>query len=313
MSERPVLVAGPAYCDLIFAGLPGVPPLGQEWFADSLTVTAGGSAITAVAFARLGVPVALLAQVGTDAHGGIVRNLLEQEGVLSEALHVKEGAYTPVTAALSSEHDRAFATFLPEGRPDVEASLAALKPRHVHLAGFPAVAWQAGWVETLHTAGVTVSFDPGWSDEALADPAVRDLAFACDVLMPSRQEALRLLDLPLDSDLASSRVVGALAEARPSRITVVKDGANGAWAVGLGGGEPWHVRVEPAAAVDTTGAGDVFDAAFLAAWLDGEPVAVCLKWGALAGRQAVGRIGGSAGAPTRDELNLELAHLEASA
>lgn len=311
MNHAPVLVAGPAYCDLIFTGLKDVPPLGHELFADRLTVTAGGSAITAVAFARLGVSVSLLAAVGTDAHGVIVKRLLDDEGVRGDALTVIEGAHTPVTAALSAAHDRAFATFLPDGTPSAQPVLASLKPRHVHLAGFPAVAWHASWVEALHAVGATVSFDPGWSDTALADPAVRDLAYACDVLMPSRQEALRLLDLPLDSDLASSRVAGALAEVRPARTTVVKDGANGAWAVGPEGGEPHHLQLPPAEATDTTGAGDVFDAAFLTAWLNGEPLNVCLRWGALAGLKAVGQIGGSAGAPTRQELDADLAHLEA--
>lgn len=312
MSTAPVLVAGPAYCDLIFTGLPDVPPLGQELFAERLTVTAGGSAITAVAFARLGVSVSLLATIGTDPHGGVVQRLLEDEGVRSDALTVKEGAHTPVTAALSAAHDRAFATFLPEETPVVASVLASLKPQHVHLAGFPAVAWHDSWVEALRATGVTLSFDPGWSDTALADPTVRGLSTACDVLMPSRQEALRLLDLPLDSDLASSRVAGALAEVRPARTTVVKDGANGAWAVGPEGGDPIHIQLDAVEAADTTGAGDVFDAAFLTAWLDGQPLRACLRWGATAGRQAVGRIGGSTGAPTRTQLDMNLAQMEAS-
>jgi sugar/nucleoside kinase (ribokinase family) len=60
--------------------------------------------------------------------------------------------------------------------------------------------------------------------------------------------------------------------------------ADGAGNLPSGAGGP--VRVE-----DTTGAGDAFSAGFLAAWLDGEPPAEALRWGACLAGRAVGRVG----------------------
>ncbi|MEM9030992.1 MAG: PfkB family carbohydrate kinase, partial [Pseudomonadota bacterium] len=54
-------------------------------------------------------------------------------------------------------------------------------------------------------------------------------------------------------------------------VVAVKDGADGAWVI-EGDETPGHVRVERRVQpVDTTGAGDSFNAGFLAAWLDGKP------------------------------------------
>ena len=59
--------------------------------------------------------------------------------------------------------------------------------------------------------------------------------------------------------------------------------------------------------VDTTGAGDTFDAAFLAALLAGHDDATALAWGDAAGRLATRALGGTAAQPTRAELLAELA------
>ncbi len=56
-------------------------------------------------------------------------------------------------------------------------------------------------------------------------------------------------------------------------------------------------------AVDTTGAGDTFDAAFLDAWLDAVPLGEALTRAVAAGTRSVAVVGGTAGQPTRDQLN----------
>jgi len=299
-----VLVLGPAYCDLLFTGLEGVPALGTERFASGFLTTAGGSAITAVALRRLGRPVALVADLGDDPHGRVIRDVLEHEGVDLRWLRTRDDAPTPVSAVLSTTTDRAFVTHLPPRAepPDLDAVLAASGARHLHVGGFPAALDLPDLVATAHRRSVTVSFDPGWDERALRSPRVLGLAAACDLLMPSRSEAARLAG---SDGLAAEAALSQLAALRPHGTTVVKDGPRGA--VGADPRVTARVASPSVVAVDPTGAGDVFDAGFLDAWLGGAPLDACLRSGAICGARAVTAHGGASASPTRAELDRLLA------
>ena len=306
-SSVEVLVCGPAYCDLLFAGLEALPDLGTERFAQGFLITAGGSAITAVALRRLGRRAGLLADVGADPHGELVRRVLTDEGIETRWMRTRTDAPTPVTAVLSTPADRAFVTYLaPDAEPpDLASALAASGARHVHVGGFPAALRIPHLVDVARRHGATVSFDPGWDERALDHPHVRELATRCDVLLPSRNEALRLADLADDGPDAARHAAAALARLRPEAVTVVKDGARGAW--GAAPGVRAHAEPPPVTPRDPTGAGDVFDAGFLDGWLAGEPLHACLRRGAACGARAVTARGGATAAPTAADLTRALA------
>ena len=298
------VVWGPAYCDLVFGGLERLPELGEERFARSFLVAAGGSAITAIALHRLGHAVHLCADVGRDALGAWLRTALAAEGVGTDALRTTPGA-TPVTAALSTVADRAFVTYLEPGGPppDLAEVLRAAPATHLHVAGFPAALAAPDLVDVAHTLGATVSFDPGWDGRALADPRVRRVALAADVLLPNRLEAGLLLAEEGDGGAppTAEAALARLAARRPGRVTVVKDGAAGAW--GASSGAPAWAAAPRVDAIDATGAGDVFDAGFLDAWWAGEPLDACLRRGAWCGARATTAHGGATAAPTREQVD----------
>ena len=76
-----VVVAVPAFMDMTFVGLEGLPQLGEERFAGDLVRTPGGGAITAIGTARLGLSTALASPLGQDAAGDLIGPMLEDEGV----------------------------------------------------------------------------------------------------------------------------------------------------------------------------------------------------------------------------------------
>ena len=80
---------------------------------------------------------------------------------------------------------------------------------------------------------------------------------------------------------------------------VAKLGAQGAMT--LEGGEVVHVPAFPVTTVDTTGAGDSFNAGFLHAWLQGRPVLECLRLGAACGALSTLGLGGTGAQPTLAE------------
>jgi sugar/nucleoside kinase (ribokinase family) len=303
VGSRPVefLVVGPTYCDLVFGGLPAVPRLGTELFADRFLVAAGGSAITAIALARLDRRVALLADVGHDPLGELVRRVLHDDGVATDWLQAAGG--TPITAVLSTASDRAFATYLPppSGPIDLEAVLEASGAGHLHVAGFPAVQRCADLVTRAHALRRTVSFDPGWDAAALRRDDVRAVAERCDVLMPNAAEAALLLD---SDEADADALLDGLAALRDGRPTIVKDGPRGA--VASHAGRRARVAAPATATVDATGAGDVFDAGFLDGWSRGDDLEAALRRAVHAGARAVAAHGGATGAPTRAELDAAL-------
>jgi sugar/nucleoside kinase (ribokinase family) len=81
---------------------------------------------------------------------------------------------------------------------------------------------------------------------------------------------------------------------------VIKRGADGA--IGLAGGQVRAVPADPAIIRDTTGAGDCFNAGFLAGWLGGLPLEESLTLGVICGSRATGDIGGYRGCPREAEF-----------
>jgi sugar/nucleoside kinase (ribokinase family) len=310
-----VVVFGPVYCDLVFGGLERLPRLGEERFARRFLATAGGSAISAIALHRLGHRVALVTEVGDDAHGGIVRDCLAREGIDARWLRVRRDVPTPVTVAMSTEADRAFVSYLDPGgptdgppgalRPDLDEVLRTVAATHLHVSGFPVALTHPDVVEVAQWHGLTVSFDPGWDERGLSDARVRQVARAVDVLLVNRMEAALLTADGVrpytDASDDLTRLLEDLAGRRPEGVTVIKDGAAGAWGADATGRA--HVMAPVVATVDATGAGDVFSAGFLDGWWLGAPLDACLERGVACGARATTAYGGATAAPTRTELD----------
>ena len=100
-----LLCAGEAFEDLVFFALDRLPDLGEEVKTDPFTATVGGGAvITAVHAARLGMKTGIISALGAAA---VTR--LRHEGVSVTNLR-KPSEPHAITAALSTDEDRAFVT-----------------------------------------------------------------------------------------------------------------------------------------------------------------------------------------------------------
>jgi ribokinase len=293
MPDLDLLVVGDANPDLIVRGGDVVPAFGQrEQIVDEAALVLGGSgSIMACGAARLGLRVGMAACVGDDALGRFTVGELAAAGVDTGAVQVLAGVPTGLSVALGRDEDRAILT--------ARGALAALDPavlpdallaraRHVHIASpFLQPRLRDGLAELVaraHAAGATVSLDTGWDPEERWDVVVS----AVDVLLPNLQEAERL------ADAAAGTTLAALGP-----VVAVKLGAAGA--VGFSGGEVVRVAAPSVSAVDSTGAGDSFDAGFLAAWLDGAGLAGALALGCACGALSTRALGGTAGQPRRAE------------
>ena len=303
-----VLVVGDANPDLVLSG-DVVPRFGQaEQLLDDASLVVGGSAsITAHGLARLGRPVSLVAAVGDDLFGAFLTDRLGVAGVDVRHVVVRPDLPTGLTVALNRADDRAMLTLTGAldslTEHDLHVALDHLRAeglRHVHVGSLfllPSLAAVLpAFLARAREHGVTTSLDTN-DDPAGRWEGVDALLPHLDLLLPNRAETVAL-----GRDADPHRAAAALAVQGP--LTVVKDGAAGAFAVSRDGAvvEVAGRAVQP---VDTTGAGDTFDAAFLDAWLDGVTVADALARAVAAGARSVGHVGGTAGQPTRDQLSHE--------
>jgi sugar/nucleoside kinase (ribokinase family) len=288
MSELDVVVSGLVFHDLVL-GLPTPPRPGTEVWATDSAESPGGIANFAVALARLGLRTGLAAAFGNDDHGNRCWQQLEvAEGIDLTLSRKLDGWQTPLTVALAYDNDRALVT---RGTPPpLSADELVTTPPAARAVAAHIGPWPNEWLAKAKAAGSVVFADVGWDPSEQWDPAVLDQLEHCDVFLPNAGEAMNYIRTATPSE--------ALTElARRVPVVVISDGANGALAIDAGTGERVAVPAFPVPAADTTGAGDVFAAGFIAATLWELPLTERLRFAALVGALSVTRLGGADAAP----------------
>lgn len=212
---------------------------------------------------------------------------------------------TGLTVSITSARDRALVTYL--------GSIAALREdaiqdawfegcRHLHVSSFFMQKGLRPGLKRLltraHGFGLTTSIDPGF------DPAE---AWEHDLL-----DALEETDLflPNEVELSGATGIGNPAEALRAldnghTRTVVKLGAAGS--ATLENGEVLRVPAFAIEPLDTTGAGDSFNAGFLDAWLRGRSILESMRIGAACGALSTQGLGGTAAQPSESQVEEFLA------
>ena len=283
-----LLVVGEINPDVVVSDPDPRPVFGQaERIVDAIRLSIGSSsAITACGAARLGLRVSMVGVVGDDALGRFMLEALAARGVDVSACRVDPDRPTGASVILGNGTDRAILTAtgtIADARAsDVPAALLA-RARHLHVGSYflqPSLAADVpALFRAARAAGLTTSLDPNWDPSGAWDGGFAAAAAEADVLLPNAVEASRLTGI--DDVTVAAR---SLADGDGARIrtVVVKLGPAGALGVGPGGALE-RVSALPVTPVDTTGAGDSFDAGFLAAWLDGRPLVDALRRASPAG------------------------------
>lgn len=291
MTHYDILIPGNYFCDLIFTGIPSFPALGSEVYTENLAVTVGGVLNTVIGLKRLGVNVGWLGHIGTDLFSRFVLDFVEKEGLDTSLLTQVDAPFQRVTVAISYPHERAFLTYIDPSATPVEMALESLDKisfSHLHFTGFQLDPHTLDVIKAARARGITVTMDCQDRPMTLDTPGVRDTLQHLDIFMPNAKEAKRLADR--DSIEGAAEVLRQLVP-----LLIIKDGANGASA--WQGESHWHEPALQLTPVDTTGAGDVFNAGFLAMYRQGQDMSTCLRWGNICGGLSTLGSGGSSTAP----------------
>jgi sugar/nucleoside kinase (ribokinase family) len=277
-----LVCADPAFVDLTFVGLDALPAPGEERHARDLLRSPGGAATVAIGAARLGLSVALASPLGDDADGRFVRDALAAEGV---ACAPRTVARTPVTAVLPHDGERAMVTFDPDERATRE-DVEAFAPR--------AVITSITRLESVPDNAALYATAGDEEARAFAGAPLPERVASARALVVNAREARLLSGL----DEVGAAALALAATVSRVVVTLGPDGALTAAGTtvqrveGVAVGEP----------VDTTGAGDLFAAAYIWSDLAGASPEHCLRWACLAAALSVRVPTAVAGAQTIKEL-----------
>jgi ribokinase len=298
-----ILVAGELYADLIMSGFDSWPAPGQEAFAREFhREIGGGAAITACGLARLGSRSGVVGAVGAD--GAWLIETLRAAGVDTSGIGARAEEPTGFTVAATTPADRAFLTyrganrFLPDLLADLPVPGRLNGTRHLHLACAPDLGDLAELLQAIRRQACTTSLDAGWHPDWLADPRAMSLLPLVDLFFPNEAEGRRMTGAT-DPRRTLERLSGAGA-----RRVALKLGERGAAL--LWDGEILFGAPPPVTPVDTTGAGDCFDAGFLHAWLRGASPRLCLRTANICGAISTEAYGGIAAFPAAARVEREL-------
>lgn len=297
MDRLDVIAIGELNPDLVLSGIRAdAPRLGVEQeFGDYLLTLGSSTAIACVIMQRLGLATAMSAYVGDDDYGRFCRAALQAEQVDVELVRSHPGLPTGVTVCLPYPNDRLLLTckgtmtLNPADAVDTDLLRQA---RHIHVGSFflqdelrPVV---AGLFEKARALGLTTSLDTGWDPEErwLTDDLRATLAHT-SYLFPN---ALEFENLSCETDI--ERGVAGLLDLGVGAV-VLKRGPEGSVH-----GDADGIQFQPgfsASSIDTTGAGDSFNAGYIAAMLGGAAIADRLTFGNACGALTVAAVGGTNG------------------
>lgn len=258
---KKTLVIGDLNVDVIISGMTEFPELGREILCKDIRTLLGGSAsIFACRLSQLGAKVDIIGKIGRDENGMIVLNTLKANGVGIGRVIVEDELKTGVTVSLTYPENKALITFM--------GSIGALEPSdikteifkeydHLHVSSIYLqpkllIALSKIFAEAKRI-GLITSLDPQCDPEGKYN-YIWDILEHVDIFLPNDSEITGITGL--ENPIEALRKIGL----KVSTI-VVKCGSRGA--IGMLNDEVVSIKAFKIKPVDTTGAGDSFDAGFI--------------------------------------------------
>jgi hypothetical protein len=262
----------------------------------------------------MGLTVSSFSKVGDDFNGQFIRSELRKLGVDISGICVSACETTPFTfVGIHPDGDR---TFIHTPGCNVTFSLNDLNLDQMAAGDY--VLYHDLWVlpgmdgkpaatllgEAKRRGAVTL-LDEGFGYGPKREPLEAMLPY-CDYVIPSYDDLQAIYPGATAEDLASRLL------ALGARTAVLKMGRDGCLVAQ--GADRIRVPALPAKVVDTTGAGDCWDAGFIAALASGESLLTAARIGNACAAFCIEAVGGTTGVPTYQVVRQRAAHgaLEAS-
>jgi ribokinase len=294
-----ILVVGSANVDFAVAA-PRLPTPGETVTDGTLLVNHGGKgANQAVAARRLGADVRLIACVGRDASGAAIRAALAGEGIGVDGVAETETAATGTALIVVDPAGRNQITVAPGANRAL--TVDDVRGRATDFTWAEVVVCQLEIPLDCVAAALTLAREHGATTvlNPAPVPSTRvDVLPLVDYLTPNAGEAERLSGVAVRAPGDAARAAQVLRDAGV-RTVIVTLGDEGAWAQGA---ETQRVPAFAVQAVDTTAAGDAFNAGLAVALAEGRMLREALTFASATAALTCTRRGAQASLPVRAEV-----------
>lgn len=279
-----------------------IPKPGEELFLRSVHSFPGGSAANTIAgLAKLQVSAGFVGKVGDDAEGTELLESLMYLGVDTANIKVTRGKSGISIILVNNSGERSI-LLEPGVNDNIETRDIAIDYFHgakiFHMSSFVCKDSQKSFdtqkklVREIRSMGLKVSFDPGHL-YAKRGRDIEDLIINTDIFFINEEEMKILTGMNYMEGSKSLLDKGA-------NIVAVKMGDRGCFVTN--GAREFHVPAFKSNAIDTTGAGDAFNAGFLYAILNKKSLEECSRYGNAVASLCIQKNGARDGLPSKMEL-----------
>ncbi len=303
-SRKPIVIVGSITMDLV-TRTPRIPAIGQTLIGTGFETTPGGKgANQAVAAARLGYPVAMVAKVGDDAYGPALIENLKRAGVGTAGMSQVAGSSGLAPMFVADDGLNAIVV-VPGANGKMDRAKVDQHAELIRSAGMVLCQLEIPMDTLSYTldfcarAGVPVMLDPAPAAD-LPEAVWQQVAW----FTPNETEAAHYVGDEPDAESSAKRLLE-----KGLRGVVLKRGGEGAYVAVAGGKAEW-VKPFKVDAIDTVAAGDCFNGAFAVALLEGNDPWTAARFANAAAAICVTRKGAAASMPMRAEVDAFLSKSE---
>lgn len=271
------------------------PGVGETVLGDSFSTVPGGKgANQAVAAARLGADVTMIGCVGEDLYGEAIISNFKKNGVCTDYVKTVTGIESGTAHIILSDRDNSIIVI--KGANDYVTPSYVQQALEVIITSDIVIIQQEIPVETVEYVsevceeyGVPLLLNP-----APARPLKQEIVNKCAYITPNEHEAALLFQ-----DANQTEIL----QRYPNKLFIT-EGEKGVRY--FNGKEEVLVPTFPVQVIDTTGAGDTFNAAFAVSLAEGKEFIQALRFANRAASLSVTKFGAQGGMPTRQEVDTRL-------
>lgn len=287
--------------------------LGAKYHIDNRFESLGGCAANqACGLSRLGVLTDCYTSIGDDSIAEWIKDEFAKEGIKGELINIEPNCLSGLSAIVVDENRGERIIF---SNQEANENLS-INTEKLTNASFVSVTDLSGdWKNALDKVtqfsgenNIKIVFNPRGINIKDDSQKIAEISGKSEIFFVNKDEASEMLvNLGIKITDEGGDLIKRI-KGFGAKVVAITDGTSGAWAAD--GEKIIYAKATREKTIDTTGAGDAFSSAFMAAYVKGKNLEECLQWGIVNGGNVVNFYGGVRGLLSETELKAKAQNIE---